>query len=84
MPPLWEPSARRIAGARVTAFMRQVSASTKRPLANYADLYRYSIEQPADFWRDVWIFCGIRGDMGDRLVDDPGKMPGARFFPAAL
>ena len=83
MPPLWEPSAQRIAGARITAFMRQVSASTKRPLANYADLYRYSIEEPADFWRDVWTFCGIRGDMGDRLVDDPGKMPGARFFPAA-
>ena len=83
MPPLWEPSAHRIAGARITAFIRQVSAATKRPLANYPDLYRYSIEEPADFWRNVWIFGGIRGDMGDRLVDDPGKMPGARFFPGA-
>src|SRR3954453_3632285 len=83
MPPLWEPSAQRIAGARITAFMRQVSASTKRHVASYADLFRYSIEEPADFWRDVWMFCGIRGDIGDRLVDDPGEMPGARFFPAA-
>src|SRR4051794_36687953 len=83
MPPLWEPSAERIAGAHITAFMSQVSASTKRHVASYADLYRYSTEEPADFWRDVWMFCGIRGDIGDRLVDDPGEMPGARFFPAA-
>ena len=83
MPPIWEPSADRIANARMTAFMHDVSARTGRRLDNYADLYRYSIEQPAEFWSDLWRFCGIRGEMGDRAVDNPDKMPGARFFPGA-
>jgi len=83
MAPLWEPSAERIARARITAFMHQASAVSDRPLSTYDDLYRFSIERPVDFWRDVWTFCGIRGEMGTRVVDDLEKMPGARFFPDA-
>jgi len=83
MPPIWEPSADRIANARITAFMRHVGAKTGRQLDNYSDLYRYSVEHRAEFWSDVWTFCGIRGEMGNRPVDDPDKMPGARFFPDA-
>ena len=29
------------------------------------------------------MFCGIRGEMGERIVENPDKMPGARFFPEA-
>ena len=52
-------------------------------LSGYDDLYRFSIERPADFWREVWSFCGIRGEMGERVIADLDKMPGARFFPDA-
>jgi acetoacetyl-CoA synthetase len=81
--PIWEPSADRIAAARMTAFMHHVREKSARDCANYSDLYRYSIDQPSDFWRDVWNFCGIRGEMGTRLVENPDKMPGAKFFPDA-
>ncbi|MFL6279803.1 MAG: acetoacetate--CoA ligase [Vicinamibacterales bacterium] len=83
MPPIWEPSTDRIASARMTAFMHHVSATAAHPLTNYGELYRYSIDRPADFWRDVWTFGSIRGDIGRRVVDDLEKMPGARFFPDA-
>jgi acetoacetyl-CoA synthetase len=63
--------------------MRDVAARTGRHLDNYADLHTYSIEQPAEFWSDVWRFCGIRGEIGDRMVENPDRMPGARFFPDA-
>jgi acetoacetyl-CoA synthetase len=67
----------------MTAFMRHVSARTGRHFNNYADLYRHSIEHPAEFWSDVWTFCGVRGEMGNRIVENPQKMPGAKFFPEA-
>ena len=62
--------------------MRKVSTAGVS-LSTYDDLYRYSIERTDEFWTHVWTFCGIRGAMGDRIVDDLDKMPGARFFPAA-
>ncbi len=83
MAPLWEPSPDRIARARLTAFKKQVEAVSGRPFSTYDDLYRFSIDRPADFWREVWTFCGIRGEMGGRIVDGLDRMPGARFFPDA-
>jgi len=81
--PLWIPSADRIASARLTAFMRAVREATGVEASSYDDLYAFSIERPEDFWRLVWTFAGIRGEMGTRVVDDLHKMPGARFFPDA-
>ncbi len=83
MDPLWTPSETRIAHSRLAAFMRDVSQSQRRAFHDYEDLHRFSIEQPADFWRSVWRFCGIRGQMGDQVVIDLDRMPGARFFPGA-
>ena len=63
--------------------MRDVGAASGLELAGYDDLYRFSIDRPADFWRHVWSFCSIRGEMGERVVVDLDRMPGAKFFPDA-
>ena len=81
--PLWVPSADRIARARLTAFIRDVRNAFALELSSYDDLHRFSIDRPEDFWRAVWTFTGIAGEMGNRVVDDLHKMPGARFFPDA-
>jgi acetoacetyl-CoA synthetase len=81
--PLWTPSADRIAAARLTAFMRTVERSHGVDLPDYPALYDFSIRRPADFWRAVWTFCDVRGQMGERIVVDLDRMPGARFFPDA-
>jgi acetoacetyl-CoA synthetase len=83
MDPLWTPSEDRIARARLTAFMRDVEQSHGCRFHTYQGLYRFSIEEPAEFWRAVWEFCGIRGEMGNRVVVDLDRMPGACFFPDA-
>jgi acetoacetyl-CoA synthetase len=81
--PLWVPSADRIARSRLTAFATEVRQACGVEARSYDDIYRFSIERPEDFWRAVWRFTGIRGEMGARAVDDLHKMPGARFFPDA-
>ena len=81
--PLWVPSDDRISRTRLTAFIRALGPRAAPQVVTYDELYRYSVEHPADFWRAVWEFCGIRGEMGERIVADPGRMPGAQFFPDA-
>jgi acetoacetyl-CoA synthetase len=83
MPPLWAPSPERIAQARITSFMRKVSTDTGQSLTTYDELYRFSTEHIADFWAHVWRFCGIRGEMGNRVAENLDRMPGARFFADA-
>ena len=81
--PLWTPSADRIAGATITAFMRAVEGKHGGRIQTYADLYDFSLTHMEDFWRLMWEFAGVRGEMGERAIENPRAMPGATFFPDA-
>ena len=51
---------------------------------DYAALYAWSVESPAEFWEAVWKFCGVRAatryTTAARNLD---RMPGARWFEGA-
>jgi acetoacetyl-CoA synthetase len=81
--PLWVPSRERIVAANLTRFIRDVAERYEPSVTEYASLYRFSIDRLSDFWRAVWGFTGVIGDRGERIVEHPERMPGARFFPDA-
>ncbi len=67
----------------MTAFRRDAAERWSLDLPDYAALHRFSVERATDFWRTVWDFTDIRGDIGERIVERPDAMPGARYFPDA-
>ena len=82
--PLWIPSAERLAHARLGRFMAEARARWGVEADDYGALHRWSVAEPAQFWRSVWDFAGIVGDgPGARIVIDGDRMPGARWFPDA-
>ena len=81
--PIWTPSAERIARARITALRRHLERRWDVGLGNYEALHTFSVLCPDAFWLTIWEFCGVIGDMGDRVVTGLDRMPGARFFPNA-
>jgi acetoacetyl-CoA synthetase len=81
--PLWTPSPARQARTKTTAFMRLAAERWKVDIPDYEALYKRSIERSDEFWRLMWEFGGIIGEMGARTVENPGQMPGARYFPDA-
>src|SRR5262245_24021745 len=81
--PIWTPSTDRISGATVTRFMRAVEQCYGTTIPDYGALYRFSIDRPEEFWRLMWEFGGVVGNMGTRIVDRFDQMPGAKFFPDA-
>ena len=82
--PLWSPDAARIDAHRLTKFIQSVNASRGSALKTYADIHRYSVRHPAEFWSAVWDFCGVIAETrGDRVLVDGEKVPGAQFFPDA-
>ncbi len=83
--PIWQPSARRIAATRLSAFMVAAGKRWNRRLAgaDYSTLHAWSIAHPEEFWTSVWEFGEVRGEMGSTVVIDREKMPGAQWFPQA-
>ena len=79
--PLWSPSPERVAGARVTAFMKRMNQRHGLALESYAQLHEWSVANLEDFWSAMWEFGGVIGTPGERVLIDADQMPGARFFP---
>ena len=79
--PLWTPSPERVAGANLTAFigaLRETEAPGVRAIADYASLWRWSVDHPEDFWPAVWRFCGV-------VAEDRGpRAEGPQFWASVL
>ena len=81
---LWEPSERAIEEAQLTQFARQLVRKRKLEFNTYPEFYRWSVDQPEEFWSDVWDGCGvIAAKKGSTVLVDGDKMPGAKWFPEA-
>ncbi|MBW1974542.1 MAG: acetoacetate--CoA ligase [Deltaproteobacteria bacterium] len=82
--PLWVPSQDVIDRANMTAFMKSVNEKYGKNFSSYRELYEWSVDKIADFWATVWDFCGIIASSPyEEVVDDPYKLPGAKWFKGA-
>src|SRR6185369_12311310 len=61
-----------------------LNARKSLKLSGHAELHAWSLEHPGDFWSELARFADVRIDWGNGpAIENPGAMPGARFFPTA-
>jgi acetoacetyl-CoA synthetase len=62
-----------------------VNARQGLAMADYADVYRWSIDNPAQFWAELVRFADVRASCAKDgpVIENPDAMPGARFFSSA-
>lgn len=83
---LWTPSPARINACALTSLMRKLANSHGAPCEDDVAFHQWTVDHPDVFWRAVWDDCNVIGDLGSPdslVVDDPLKMPGAKWFPDA-
>jgi acetoacetyl-CoA synthetase len=81
---LWKPSEERIKNTNIYKFMQTVNRKHGMNFKEYAELYKWSIENIPDFWADMWEEAEIIASKGyDTVIDDITRMPGARWFSGA-
>ena len=82
--PLWQPTQDRIEQANVTRFAREAIRVWGVGCNDYPSFYRWTIDHPEQFWVSLWKFADVRARlMGERVLVDGDRMPGARWFPDA-
>jgi acetoacetyl-CoA synthetase len=79
--PLWTPSEETIASANITCY---ISWLRERGIevANYDELWRWSVDHIEDFWESLWDYFGLIYSEKWSAVLPERKMPGAEWFPA--
>jgi acetoacetyl-CoA synthetase len=81
---LWTPSEERIKNTNLYRFMKIINETYTQNFNEYEPLYQWSIENIPDFWACLWEFAKIKSSTPyDQVVDDVGKMPGAKWFSGA-
>jgi acetoacetyl-CoA synthetase len=81
--PLWEPSAERRERANLTRYLRWLEAERGIALADYAELWRWSVDDLEAFWQSVWDLYDVRAARPPERVLGRREMPGAEWFPGA-
>lgn len=84
MRPIWKPSLERRLNSNLTEFARRNQNTA--PYADsleYGPLHRWSLDHREEFWSQLWDYCGVVGDKGQRILEAGDMMPRARWFPDA-
>jgi acetoacetyl-CoA synthetase len=84
MQPMWQPAEEAIEQTQLTQFARHAVRKYRLDLNNYADFYQWTVDNPEQFWGEVWEWCGVKASRkGTTVLVDGDKMPGAKWFPEA-
>jgi acetoacetyl-CoA synthetase len=77
---LWQPSAERIGGSNLHAYMRWLGARGVAT-ASYDELWSWSVDDSNAFWLSIWDYFQVITDTPPAVALADASMPFARFFP---
>jgi len=81
---LWKPDPEKARQSLMYDFMQRINEKYDTDFSHYYDLHQWSIENPEDFWGEFWAYSAIKyTKLFEEVVDDPKKMPGAKWFEGA-
>ncbi len=81
---LWKPTEQTIQQTNMFKFMRTVNERYGQRFTQYPELYQWSVDHISDFWALLWEFVQIKASAPyTEVVDDPTRMPGAKWFTSA-
>ncbi|HET9677982.1 MAG TPA: acetoacetate--CoA ligase [Solirubrobacterales bacterium] len=80
---LWEPSVELVERSRMVEFMRWLRAERGLDLADYHQLWQWSVDDLDGFWSAIWEFFDVQADGDPSPVLASREMPGAEWFPNA-
>lgn len=84
MESLWKPASEQIDRANMTRFIGYVNSRYAMSIANYSELYTWSVNNTEDFWASMWDFSEVLCSQTYTRVLQPGKeMMESQWFSGA-
>ena len=78
--PLWTPDPKNVLKTNLSLFGNKAAAKYGFKEGDYESLHRWSIEQPEQFWEEVWTDAKVIYSRTYERVMGPPMMPGTRWF----
>ncbi len=81
---IWQPSNESKKSSNLSRFIKLVNRRYSQSIkTEYQDIWSWSVNNIERFWSSIWDFTEIKGIKGNKISENLGLMPGAKFFPEA-
>ncbi len=81
---LWQPQKILARESQMFDFMQRINNKFGCNFQEYNDLHKWTVDHIPEFWGEFWEYADIIHSTGfKQVVDDPAKMPGAKWFVEA-
>lgn len=80
---IWEPSPAMKGNSNLSAYMRWLSSYVGLDFHNYQDLWQWSTDHPAAFWKTIWDYFKVKSYTPFQRVMSDNPMPYTRWFEGA-
>ena len=81
---LWQPNKEKAQKSQMFDFLTEINQKYNRDFKEYYELHKWSIENVSNFWKEFWDYSNIIHSKNyTSVVDNPKKMPGAKWFNEA-
>ena len=82
--PLWQPSVKTINATNMLSFIHQLERELGFVFKDYQQLHQWSVDQPQQFWQQIWLYSDIRASQpADQVLTDGDHFLGAKWFKGA-
>lgn len=80
---LWTPGPEQLQSSRLVQYQRWLAQEQGVVTGDYAQLWRWSVEDIDRFWQSIWSFFDVQADGSREPALGRRTMPGAEWFPNA-
>ena len=80
---LWTPGPEQLQSSRLVQYQRWLAQEKGVVTRDYAQLWRWSVEDIDRFWQSIWSFFDVQADGSREPALGRRTMPGAEWFPNA-
>ncbi|MBM3435528.1 MAG: acetoacetate--CoA ligase, partial [Bacteroidetes bacterium] len=81
---LWTPNDDYKNHSKMADFLSRIFHKYNLPDQEYYTIHEWSVKHIPEFWAEIWDYCEIKySRIYDQVLDNPDKMPGARWFTGA-
>ena len=81
--PLWSPTTAAIESSQLTAFTDWLADRHGLEFGEYADLWKWSTDEPDAFWRAIWEYFDVISSGSFDSALGSLEMPGTKWFEGA-
>jgi acetoacetyl-CoA synthetase len=80
---LWTPGPEQLQSSRLVQYQRWLAREQGVVTRDYAELWRWSVEDIDRFWQSIWSFFDVQADGSREPALGRRTMPAAEWFPNA-